>query len=113
MTSAATVHPPSRQAPVRRRLRRITAITLSPASIRSSGRAPSEVEPDFLGLGFSDDRAAVHGRSGTWGVPGVHRLECLLARSHVVFGRKTLDHDGRTLVGVVKELDPKGHDALR
>jgi len=37
----------------------------------------------------------------------------LLARSHVLFGGKTLDDDGRALVGVVKELDPKSHDAFR
>ena len=66
-----------------------------------------------LGVDFSRDRAAIDGGSGAGSLFGAHRLERLLARSHVLLGGKYLDDDGRALIGVVKELDSERDDALR
>ncbi len=66
-----------------------------------------------LGVDLNGDRAAIDGGSVTGGPFRIHRLKRLLARSHVLLGGKTLDYDGRALIGVVKELDAERDDALR
>jgi hypothetical protein len=87
-----------------------------PTSALSATGSRGPRRPSVLGLlgpGLTNDRAAVYGGPSTRGVAGVHRLEHSLARSHVIFGGKPLYDDGRALVGIVKELDSKRHNALR